>query len=196
MSRTITRKIAFKHLFTHPLRLVTILVLSMIALGLLGTAFSAGQYQETSDSVSALLHRMAAVFFYIGIGLTLFCSLLLYQFISFLIEGRRQEIGILRAMGASKRYVKVLFLSESLTLAMLQGVTGILSSACMIPITNKILSDKLGVELTFVQFSPTLIPLILGVSILVSILSTIIPIERIANKSPAESMKIQEVPYV
>ena len=52
------------------------------------------------DSITDVLSVLAKVFLYIGIGFAVFASLMLSNFISTSIAYKKQEIGILRAIGA------------------------------------------------------------------------------------------------
>lgn len=151
-----------------------------------------------SDILSAIesnaetLQTLKRVFCYVGIGLTAFCCGLIYQFFSFSLESRLGEIGILRALGASKKDIYCIFLTESALLALLQGVLGALLSCLLIPVVNSKLT-AIGLKVVFMRFTPLAVLLVFGVSLIACFLSSFLPIRRTANLSPAEAIARNEI---
>ena len=145
------------------------------------------------DESAGQLSSMQSVFGYIGIGLTVFCAVLIYQFISFSLESKKGEIGILRALGAGKKDVAFIFLTESLLLALLQALLGSLLTIALIPSVNAIVRGNLAVSIVFVQFSVLPFVIVFAVSIVVSLLSAFIPIYRTAKQPPVVAIRRHEV---
>ena len=139
------------------------------------------------------LNVMKNVFGYIGIGLTLFCAIIIFQFISFLLESKKGEIGILRALGAGKKVIVLIFLVESLLLAFLQAALGSVLTAVMIPVVNIAVRGNLAADLVFMQFSVFPFLALFGVSIAVSLISSLIPILKTASKQPVEAIRRNEI---
>lgn len=140
------------------------------------------------ESMKETVDRTGTTFLVLTLISFVFASLLLIRFISFSMEERKQEIGILRALGARKKDVRRIFLSESLSLA-------VIASLCCIPLMifalkgiNMFLSLGLGASFVFLTFSLFIPVLLLTVSILVALFATIIPINKRIKGSPIEAI--------
>src|SRR5690606_3379895 len=72
------------------------------------------EVMATLDTVNSLFETLAQVFLYVGIGFAVFASLLLLNFIGTSVSYKKQEIGILRAIGARGRDVLSIFTKEAL----------------------------------------------------------------------------------
>ena len=71
------------------------------------------------DTVNEVLKVMSKVFLYIGIGFAVFAMIMLSNFIATSISYKKQEIGILRAIGARSNDVFRIFFLESFIIAMI-----------------------------------------------------------------------------
>ena len=74
------------------------------------------------DTVNEVLKVMSKVFLYIGIGFAVFAMIMLSNFIATSISYKKQEIGILRAIGARSNDVFRIFFLESFIIAMINFV--------------------------------------------------------------------------
>lgn len=99
---------------------------------------------------------------------------------------RTKEIGILRALGTRRRDIKRIFMAEAGIIGIAAGVAGCLFAIIIGLLTN------LGVGSTVVSISPWFILLGLGVSFLVSLLSSMGPSGRGANLDPIEALRANE----
>lgn len=149
-------------------------------------------YSQSITSVSEITNRMEGlqiVFFVLSGVLFTFSSLILIQFISIAMEKRKQEIGILRALGARKRDILQIFLSQSIFLASL-------SFFCFVPLLivslkgiNSFLRHVLSLSIVFIPFV-VWVPILLYIaSVLVSIFVTLIPIYIRVNRFPIDSLE-------
>ena len=71
------------------------------------------------DSVNDMLKILSKYFFWIGIGFAAFAALMLANFIGTSISYKKQEIGILRAIGSRSNDVFRIFFAESFVIAMI-----------------------------------------------------------------------------
>jgi putative ABC transport system permease protein len=102
---------------------------------------------------------------------------------------RTREIGVRRALGASNRHFLVQFLSESMVLAGLGGLIGVLGGLGATWIAARILAQLVGLwRFHLVPWAP---PVALGASALVGLLFGVYPAWRAARIAPAEALRAQ-----
>lgn len=142
-----------------------------------------------SDAQSAgyMFESMSFVFLIVGAVLAVIASLFMFNFISISIADKRKEIGILRAVGARGSDVFKIFLSESLIIAVICMVLAIIGGGVACFIINMILSRELS--FTFLNFGILNALLIVGISLVVSFIATILPVFFAAKKPPVESIR-------
>lgn len=134
------------------------------------------------------LETMRTAFLAVGIGLAVFAAILIYQFISYSVQGKKGEIAILRALGARKSDVLGIYLMESLLLWLIQSILAgvictVLSSSINVAFTGIVMG------LVFLHVDALIILIVFGLNLAVTLLSSIIPIIRTANKSPVEAIR-------
>ncbi len=157
-----------------------------------GFMFGSEVLQEL-DAGAEQLDTMKQVFGYIGIGLAAFCIVLIYQFTSFIMESKRGEIGILRALGAGKRDIVILFLMQSLLLSLLQAAGGAVVMLALVPSVNAVVSSGVNAQIVFLRFSFVAFVIELAVSVVVTALSALLPIAKVAKMSPVDAIRRNEV---
>ena len=141
------------------------------------------------DIVHEVLKVLSKVFMFIGIGFALFAALLLANFIATSISYKKQEIGILRAIGSRSADVFRIFFSESFIIAMINFVLSLISAGIITAVKNLIIRQKLGVLITVLHFGVRQIALLLAVSIFVAALASFLPVKRIASKRPIDAIR-------
>lgn len=140
---------------------------------------------ETADS---LVNGLATVFLVLGIVLAVFSALLLSNFISVSISHKRQEIGILRAIGARSFDVFKIFFSESFVITFICIILSIAGGAGICAALNAEIASMLGGVSVFVfGFLPILI--LAGLAFLTAFAATILPVWLAAKKKPVESIR-------
>ena len=102
---------------------------------------------------------------------------------------RRKEIGILRAMGASKHNVAQVFNAETIIIGALAGIIGVgITLLLLIPINKIIASIANGVDVKAVL--PSMAGVILIVlSIILTLIGGIIPSRRAAKEDPVLALR-------
>ena len=102
---------------------------------------------------------------------------------------RTKEIGILRAIGASKRNISSIFNAETFIIGLLSGLFGIGISYSLIPIINKILhhfigniplSARLNIDNAFV---------LVILAIILTLIGGLIPARAASKKDPVEALR-------
>lgn len=120
-------------------------------------------------------------------------AFLIYNTISVSVVRRRSEIGILRAIGASRRMILTAFLGEAVLFGLIGGLLGVALGRAMAEVTVKLVGAT--VEALYVSsapapislaLTPALVALLMGV--LISVLSALPPAREAAGVAPVETM--------
>lgn len=137
--------------------------------------------------ISSMIVTLTKVFLYVGIVLAIFSALLFYNFISISINNKKREIGILRAVGAKRSDVFKIFYSE----AFIIGVINFILSSIITFVVSYFVNKSVVETLNFNIMNPNIliVLILLGVSALVSIVSALLPVIKIANKKPIDAIQ-------
>ena len=138
------------------------------------------------NQVSGVLQAMLLV-----LGLALGLSLLLIGFVfSIAVNERRRQIGVLRALGATRGAVIVSLLTEATILATAGAVVGVILAAVGIYLFRDLLGTSLGF---FVFPSPGLVVGVVFAGLVLAIvcvaIAAAVPALRISRQEPAVSMR-------
>lgn len=141
------------------------------------------------DSINEVLKEASKIFLYIGIGFALFAALMLANFIGTSISYKKQEIGILRAIGSRSNDVFRIFFAESFIIAMINFVLSALGVLAATIIINNILRKQVGILITILNFDIRQVILLFFVSVEVAFIASYIPVKRIASKRPIDAIR-------
>jgi putative ABC transport system permease protein len=92
---------------------------------------------------------------------------------------RQKEIGLMKSVGAENKKIVALFFSEATIIGIIGGILGY--------VIGLILSQFIGLSVFSLSINPRfeILPIILGISIGVALLASIIPVRRAVNVEPA-----------
>lgn len=141
------------------------------------------------DTVNEVLKILAKVFLYVGLGFALFAAIMLSNFIATSISYKKQEIGILRAIGARSHDVFKIFFSESFIIAMINFVLSVIATGVVTSVINGVMRKEVGILITILNFGVRQVALLLVISIAVAVMASFIPVYRIASKKPIEAIR-------
>ncbi len=141
------------------------------------------------DMISEELKEFAKIFMYIGLGFAAFAAVMMANFIGTSISYKKQEIGILRAIGSRSNDVFRIFFSESFIIAIINFVLSAIGVFAVTQILNGIVRKNAGILITFLSFGPRQIILLFFISVLVAFLASFIPVYRIASKKPIDAIR-------
>ncbi len=141
------------------------------------------------DSINEVLVVLAKVFLYIGIAFAIFAALLMANFITTSISYKKQEIGILRAIGSRSNDVFRIFFSESFVIAMINFMISAVVCGIGVGVINYVIRKYAGVLVTVLHFGIRQILLLALISVAIAAIASFIPVYRIASKRPIDAIR-------
>ena len=141
------------------------------------------------EGIHEVLLVLADVFLYVGIALAAFASLMLANFIGTSIAYKKQEIGILRAIGARSGDVFRIFFSEGFVIAMINFILSAAGTFAAVSIINYLLRSETGILITILTFSFRQVALLFAISLAAAAVSCFLPVRKIASKKPIDAIR-------
>ncbi len=141
------------------------------------------------DSVNEVLKVLSKVFLYVGIGFAIFAMIMLANFIATSISYKKQEIGILRAIGARSHDVFRIFFAESFVIAMINFVLACVTTGILTMIINNALRIEVGILISILSFGIRQVALLLLISVGIAFLASFVPVYKIASKRPIDAIR-------
>ncbi len=119
------------------------------------------------------------------------CVLLIGLVFSMAANERRKELGVLRALGATRRFVFQSMLTEASLLGFFGGATGLALTVFLIVLFHKALTVSFGLPFLLPSAGPLLLELAAGLLLaLISVnLAALLPALRISRQDPAIAMR-------
>ena len=124
------------------------------------------------------------------VSISLVVSSIMIGIITYIsVYERTKEIGILRAIGASKRNISNIFNAETFIVGLLAGLFGIGISYALIPVINLVLHHFTGDIPLYVTLIPTSAIILVVLSVILTLIGGIIPARAAAKKDPVEALR-------
>jgi len=101
---------------------------------------------------------------------------------------RKKEIGILRAVGASKGNIRLVFNAETLIIGFVAGVIGVLATLLIVSIANIILNNLLGIAQLVIMPNGIAFALV-AISMFLTFIAGLMPASAAARKAPVEALR-------
>ena len=114
---------------------------------------------------------------------------MMFNFISSNVRDRKREIGILRALGTTAGGVCKIFALEALILSTVTAILASILSYITIIQLNSIFIAEVITPIEPLRFTGWFILLLLGVSLLISLVSSIVPLCRIICMQPVDAIR-------
>ncbi len=158
-----------------------------------------GELEDLGFNATQLNEEASTVLDYIDLGTTVLTAvaliamvvsaimIIIVMYIS-VIE-RTQEIGILRSIGARKKDILKMFITEASMLGAIGGILGV-AIAYVIAIVTNIVS-VIAADAYFISYNPLYYLLGLSVSIFVSTLAGIAPSNKASKLDPVEALRYE-----
>ena len=141
------------------------------------------------DSVKTIVNAVSYVL--IGfVSISLVVSSIMIGIITYIsVLERTKEIGILRAIGASKRNISSIFNAETFIIGLLAGLFGIGISYILIPIINAVIHHYTGnIPLSAKLYINNAILLVI-LSVILTLIGGLIPSRSASRKDPVEALR-------
>ena len=143
------------------------------------------------DSVKVIVNAVSYVLIAF-VSISLIVSSIMIGIITYIsVYERTKEIGILRALGASKRNISSIFNAETFIIGFLSGFFGISISYIFIPIINAVLNAVTNVENLRAALNPFSALSLVLLSILLTVLGGLIPSKAASKKDPVEALRTE-----
>lgn len=148
-----------------------------------------------TDLIAAILSSVTTIIDTISYALVAFVAISLV--VSSIMIGvityvsvleRIKEIGILRAIGASKKDIRRVFNAETLIIGFVAGTFGILVTYGISIIANIIVYNQFNIT-NIANLEPTAVGALIGISMFLAFISGLIPSSSAANKDPVEALR-------
>jgi putative ABC transport system permease protein len=150
---------------------------------------SRGEQFEATSHIYTLASNITSVFaLFIGM-------FIIYNTFAIAVTQRRSEIGILRALGATRRQIRTLFLMESAItglLGTLAGVGfGVLMARAMAGYIGGLMQEVYGLPQTAgsIQVEAWLVATAIGMGLITSLIAAVIPARAAAGVDPVKALQ-------
>jgi putative ABC transport system permease protein len=107
------------------------------------------------------------------------------------VQERTKEIGILRAIGASKRNVSSMFNAETVIIGFTSGALGVLITYLLCIPINAILHSLTGIENLSATLPVSVAAILITISMLLTLIAGIIPSRSAAKKDPVVALRTE-----
>ena len=126
------------------------------------------------------------------ISISLVVSSMMIGIITYIsVYERTKEIGILRAIGASKKNISSIFNAETFIIGLLSGLFGIGTTYILVPIINAILHHFAGNIPLNATFYPGNAIVLVVLSIILTLIGGIIPARAASKKDPVIALRTE-----
>lgn len=137
-----------------------------------------------------LVRQVADLFLWSALALALVSVFMLYNYMSTSISSKKRSVGVLRALGAGRKDVLLTFLSESLIISAFNGILANIFAVVGASLVNTYIVEVMNISVQFVLFGIRQVWIISVITLLTGILSSILPIFKIAKKTPVELIRL------
>lgn len=100
---------------------------------------------------------------------------------------RIKEIGVIRSLGGRKKDVSHLFNAETFIIGLSSGVLGIVITGIIVLFLNILVNALAGFSIA--ALTPTIVIVMICLSVLLTLISGLIPAKAAANKNPVEALR-------
>ncbi|HEV3207125.1 MAG TPA: ABC transporter permease [Terriglobales bacterium] len=143
----------------------------------------AEQIRQVAQNEGTVLSRIEGLMLLITLAALLASSLAVSASMATAVFERRSEVGLMKALGAGKFAVAVLFFAEATLLALVAGTLGFTGGA--------LLARQIGWSIfdSRIAIQPVLLPVILGISVMVTFAGSAAAIRRAMKFDPVYALR-------
>ena len=144
---------------------------------------------HTVQSNETIIRQGADLFLYISLALAAFSVFMLFNYIATSIVNKRPTIGVLRGLGSRGMDILRIFLSESIIIALINGILATAVTALGCVFVNTYIANVMNIAIPFALFGLRQVGMIFGLSVATAIVSCTLPIIRIAKRKPVDLIR-------
>lgn len=144
-----------------------------------------------TSSITTIINSISYILVaFVAISLVVSCIMIgIITHIS--VMERTKEIGILRALGASKRNISQVFNAETFIIGCCAGLLGIGVSALMLIPINSIIENLSGLTELEAQLYPSSAVILIAISIVITMIGGLLPAKKAAKKDPVIALRTE-----
>jgi putative ABC transport system permease protein len=143
----------------------------------------AEQIRQVAQNEGTMLSRIKGLMLLITLAALLASALAVSASMATAVVERRGEVGLMKALGAGKLAVAVLFFAEATLLALVAGTVGFAGGALLArEIGQSIFDSRIAIQ-------PVLFPVILGISVIVTLAGSAAAIQRAMKFDPVYALR-------
>ncbi len=154
------------------------------------TGQSFDSWMKTFDQLVAAIHAQDITTALIRLFVILIVALGIASVLVVSVVQKRREIGILRAMGASRGKIQRVFLLQGAIVAIAGSTIGSLLSSLMLFVFLKVARNADGSQIFDLDLSPTLYVTAALVAVAVGLLAAAVPARSAARLDPAQAIRM------
>lgn len=144
---------------------------------------------ETVDQMNTSIDIYRTVVIILGVYSAIFAIIMMYYFINQIIQDKKNEVGVLKALGFSNLDISSIFLLSTAMFVLISFIVTLGVTAIAAAIANGAVSGTAFIKFNIMNINFTVIGIMFAVSIVIAFLGMIIPLIKFANKKPNEIMK-------
>ncbi len=136
-----------------------------------------------------MIMQFANLFLYVALVLAAFSIFMLYNYISASIVSKKQSIGVLRALGSGGKDIFLMFITESLIIALINGILASIVAGIGCIFVNLYIKNVMNLVIDFALYGARQVIIIMIASIVTAVASSLIPIIKIAKEKPVKLIR-------
>ncbi len=160
---------------------------------ILNMGFSVAALSDVVDQANKIFNILQIILAIFGMVALVVSAIGMFNTMTIALMERTHEVGIMKALGASRRDIMLMFISEALIMGFLGGVIGIIvgmSGGELFNFILNILSHKSGGKTIDIFYTPLWFGVtIMGFSTVVGLLTGVWPARRASHLNPLEAVK-------
>lgn len=151
--------------------------------------YSSNTVVDSLLMISQLMAALSKIFEIIGIIFAVFAGLLLVNFITLSVAFKKQEVGILRAIGARGIDVSTIFMNEASIIALINFTLAMIATTVISIYVNSYYQATTKSNGAILALGMRQVLLIFAISFGIALVSSFLPVFRLTLKKPIDAIK-------